>query len=521
MKDSVLEESALKEPAERGVRLVALSLVEDVQEAAEKLTGLSKELLGGEAEGDDAVHDFRVAVRRLRSWVSSFKPWIDDDVPKKRRRRLSKIADATRESRDSTVHLEWLKKQRESLSARQRVGQSWLSDRLEKQRKDGAEKALEAADESAATSSKLTRKIEFYRAPLRGDGHSNLFGIVVAEQIVTAGEKLWQRLAAIDGFTHVETAHRARIAAKNLRYVVEPVAKLFPSGGAIIDTLKKLQDSLGDLHDVHVFAAELVRATEKAAGERARRVSEVVMADDETESENDRIRKARSRDPGPGLLALARLLHERGMQAYKELERDWLYDAGAEFFDRLRAFAAEIGKGASRGEEIEHKYLLKALPALPESASSTEIEQAYVPGEKVVERIRHVRYADGGEKWFRTIKSGNGLERMELEEETDPNLARAMWRLAPSRVCKRRYTLREADGFVWEIDEFVDRDLVLAEIELPTADTEFVMPSWLADVMVREVTDDPEYSNARLAESPAPPRDLNGAENREGQPSNQ
>jgi len=45
------------------------------------------------------------------------------------------------------------------------------------------------------------------------------------------------------------------------------------------------------------------------------------------------------------------------------------------------------------------------------------------------------------------------------------------------------------DGeLVWEIDEFLDRPLWLAEIELPSADTEVRVPEWLAEYVVREVT---------------------------------
>jgi CYTH domain-containing protein len=43
---------------------------------------------------------------------------------------------------------------------------------------------------------------------------------------------------------------------------------------------------------------------------------------------------------------------------------------------------------------------------------------------------------------------------------------------------------------------------VLAEIELPTSEMKFELPPWLQDVLDREVTDEPEYSNARLARSP-------------------
>ena len=480
MQSIVTDEVMLREPVDRGVRLVAITLLEDAQKTADKLTSLSKELRDGDTAGNEALHDFRVAIRRLRSWVRAFKPWLGDDLRGKQRRRFSRIAETTRIARDASVHLEWLRKERSALSARQRVGQTWLSERLEAQRSGGVEVALAAAMDFAPVVPKLTRRLDSYRARVRESDGTARFGAVFAERLLKESEELRSRLAAVHSFTDVKQLHRARIAAKNLRYVAEPVSDLIRDGGAMIETLKALQDVLGDLHDVHVFADELVAATE-----------------------DDRVRRVRARDPGPGLLGLARLLHERGMHAYGELERDWLNDAGAPFFERVSELAAELGRRSSRGDkEIEHKFLLKRLPLATVDAPSVEIEQGYLPGEKLVERLRRVRFADGAEKWFRTVKSGKGLERIELEEEADADLSRAMWRLTEGRrVHKRRYSIRESDDLVWEVDEFLDRDLVLAEIELSTSETKVELPPWLQDVLDREVTDEPEYSNARLARS--------------------
>ena len=63
---------------------------------------------------------------------------------------------------------------------------------------------------------------------------------------------------------------------------------------------------------------------------------------------------------------------------------------------------------------------------------------------------------------------------------------------------KRRFHV--ADGaLTWEVDRFLDRDLVLAEIELESADAPVTFPDWLAPHVVREVTDDGEYTNRQLA----------------------
>ena len=44
-------------------------------------------------------------------------------------------------------------------------------------------------------------------------------------------------------------------------------------------------------------------------------------------------------------------------------------------------------------------------------------------------------------------------------------------------------------------------DLVLAEVELSSASERPALPDWLAPHVVREVTDDPRFTNLALAES--------------------
>ncbi len=462
-------ESLLRERADRSMRLVALSLLADAQKASDGLIRVSRELRDGHAGSDDALHDFRVAVRRLRSWIRAFEPSLRDAVSRKQRRRLSEIADATGATRDATVHLAWLREERRALSARQRVGHALLRARLETQRKDGSDAALAAASDFDAMVAKLTRRLNVYRSAVLVHERPARFGAMLAERLLTESESLRGQLAAIHHSTDVDASHLARIAAKRLRYIAEPVSELASDGDAIIETLETLQDSLGDLHDVHVFSEEVAAAAEDAAAR-------------------------------PGLLRLARRLHDRGARAYAGIERDWLNDAGASFFARVRELAAELTHRASLGTEIERKYLLQRLPGEALDAPSVEIQQGYLPGEKLVERIRRVRSPDGAERWFRTVKIGSGIERLELEEEADADLCRVLWRLTKGRrIHKRRYSIRESDGVLWEIDEFLDRTLVIAEIELPTPEMDVELPPWLRAVMDREVTDEPAYANAHLA----------------------
>jgi len=74
-----------------------------------------------------------------------------------------------------------------------------------------------------------------------------------------------------------------------------------------------------------------------------------------------------------------------------------------------------------------------------------------------------------------------------------------MWpHTAEARIRKLRHPVTEG-AFVWEIDVFQDRDLVLAEVELSEGQEVPAPPDWLAPYVVRDVTDDPSYANSSMA----------------------
>ena len=140
------------------------------------------------------------------------------------------------------------------------------------------------------------------------------------------------------------------------------------------------------------------------------------------------------------------------------------------------------------GLEIERKFLVRAdrLPKLP---APDELVQGYLSVTPTV-RVR-VRTAPSGERSAQLTIKGKGLRsRAEFEYAIPPADADALLALCERSLTKRRYLLGR-----WEIDELTDRELWLAEIELESETEAFERPGWLGE----EVSDDPAYSNARLA----------------------
>ena len=150
-------------------------------------------------------------------------------------------------------------------------------------------------------------------------------------------------------------------------------------------------------------------------------------------------------------------------------------------------------------QEIEKKFLVKG-DYKPYVIKETRIIQAYLSS--VPERTVRIRIK--GEKGFITIKGiGNksGASRYEWEKEIPVDEAKKLLELCEAgTIDKTRYIVPEKSGLFFEVDEFYgDNDgLVVAEIELPSEDYNFIKPDWLGE----EVTGDVRYYNSMLMKNP-------------------
>lgn len=156
--------------------------------------------------------------------------------------------------------------------------------------------------------------------------------------------------------------------------------------------------------------------------------------------------------------------------------------------------------------EIERRYLLSGVPPRVAGEPADTIEQGWIPGKVIRERVRRRVSPEGVTTYTRTLKIGAGLTRIELEETCEAALFEALWVLTSAkRIAKTRTTLAHG-ALHWEVDIFPTLDLVLAEVELPSEDTDVTLPDWLAPYVVREVTTEPGWTNASIAERGVPGR---------------
>jgi CHAD domain-containing protein len=312
---------------------------------------------------DEALHDFRVALRRLRSCLQAYAEPLGDSIPRKLQKRLRRLADSTGAGRDTEVQIEWLHKQggkpggksgeapAARLAAAQRPGYAWLLGRLhERKREAYRELGEEVADELSGLEAALRRRLSVYQTEVRLDRDTprRTLGAAVAEILAGQAEELRDHLDRIDGPGAEAAAHRARIRAKRLRYLLEPFRDEVPAAAGLVQQVKSLQDLLGELHDAHVLEHELTRFLVQAAGERAERLLELTLHD----APDDKLLRAeRRRRHEPGLLALAKRNRDRRDRLFARVAESWLDGEAADFFRQLESLRPALSLAPAPGLE--------------------------------------------------------------------------------------------------------------------------------------------------------------------------
>lgn len=279
--------------AARGARLIALDRLERAGDEADRLANNPHSL--------DALHDLRVALRRVRSWLRAFRPDLEDSVSGKDRHRLRDLVDATNQGRDADVQVEWLRKASSQGGETLKRGAKRLIDLIRAERvHDGAPLNGNSLDDFEGERSRLTKRLSTIREPVRPPKTPPpTLAAAIGARLPAHLEALRQALDLVRSADDDREAHAARIAAKRLRYLLEP-AEDVRGCKSLIKQLKNLQDDLGELHDAHILG---------------RRVNDAIL-----------------NDPGSEMVALeevARTLAADRAETFGRIDRRWLSDATA------------------------------------------------------------------------------------------------------------------------------------------------------------------------------------------------
>lgn len=147
--------------------------------------------------------------------------------------------------------------------------------------------------------------------------------------------------------------------------------------------------------------------------------------------------------------------------------------------------------------EIERKFLTTSSLFKEQAVRVMNIQQGYIGTTSKGEARVSIR----DEKAWIIVKSNERLSRLEYEIPIPKKDAEELLKRTCGRIIhKTRYIIPATSGMLkWEVDEFhgEDEGLIIAEIELPSEDTQFDKPQWLG----KEVTQDTTYYNSTLSKT--------------------
>jgi CHAD domain-containing protein len=313
------------------VARVASRLLEDARQAFAQMEA---------GEGPEDLHDFRVAIRRLLSTVEQFSSALEERRSVRAIRALRRLHHASSEARDFEVQVAWILAQAEDPEGVPSQALLPLLRELEEAKQAGYERVgRQIPDLLAKAEASLARLLVRVKGPKRKparSGHSR-FGTRAARQIELAAHELERRLDRITGLHQERRMHRARIATKTLRFLLEMAAGHDPVALAMAADLRNLQGVLGELNDLRVLRTTLTQQIESAALARARARLGAVRVANETA-----MRRATRRNEELPLLALDRRIEERRQTLYASLEATWLADAPASPLGRLPEITAAL-----------------------------------------------------------------------------------------------------------------------------------------------------------------------------------
>lgn len=156
------------------------------------------------------------------------------------------------------------------------------------------------------------------------------------------------------------------------------------------------------------------------------------------------------------------------------------------------------------GIEIERKFLVVGEGWRAAAHAMVPMAQGYLNDQRSLDEGHQrasVRVRMEGDRAFLNIKSREtGHTRQEFEYPLPVDDARALLELCVGGLVEKRRHLVRHGAHLWEVDEFSgdSAGLVVAEIELSSADEAFEPPPWLG----AEATDCPRYYNLALAARP-------------------
>jgi len=230
-------------------------------------------------EDPEAVHQARVATRRLRSTLRSFRKLLEPEWTTRLRDELKWLADLLGAVRDADVLLGRFEGHLEALpEADAEAGRRLLRGLVERREADRGRLLAAMGEPRYATL--LDDLVAAALAPGLLPGADQPAVEVMPALVAKPWRRLRKTVRAAGGDPTDEELHQVRIRAKRARYAAEAVEPVIgKQAERFADAAADLQDVLGDQHDAVVGEAWLRQAARSARRDGAVAAGQLVAAE--------------------------------------------------------------------------------------------------------------------------------------------------------------------------------------------------------------------------------------------------
>ena len=260
-------------PAPVAAQLLAAEALSEVNRAAIALG------TAGAAVADAALHDFRVALRRLRTLLrgyASLVPWATPTW----QQALAELASTTGAARDWEVLADWLDRRAAKMRTNRAPDQDAIllaQVRAECQKRRAEARRVALPRWRVLERQGVRRGASRAAEPKAAGNDLKPFAHVLSAAIEAAVANVSRRARRARARPRRRRLHRLRIALKRLRYLTEPLG--VPPAVALLVQLRELQTVIGDWHDRDLIVEELRRLSDGLdGGEMAPAQREVLRA---------------------------------------------------------------------------------------------------------------------------------------------------------------------------------------------------------------------------------------------------
>lgn len=220
----------------------------------------------------EGVHQARVATRRLRSDLRTFRSLVERDFSSRLRAELGWLAGALGSARDGDVLLERLRARMAELPAEEQAGAAGVIASLEGTRDDAHRRLLETLG-SGRYVELLSTLVDAANAPTLTSRASAPAVEIVPALVRKPWHRLEKHVSALGATPSDDELHEARIRTKRVRYAAEATVPILGKPArTFARAAAALQETLGDLNDAVIAAGWLeawTSAERDPAAERA------------------------------------------------------------------------------------------------------------------------------------------------------------------------------------------------------------------------------------------------------------